>query len=60
MMQRPHAKRPERIRVELRLQPAIADLLYGWAADANVSLSDAGNQLISLGSAHHQRCGEKH
>jgi hypothetical protein len=59
MMQRPLANRPERIRVELRLQPAVATILYGWANDANISLSEAGNQLISLGAMHHRQRGEK-
>lgn len=58
-MQRPQVKRPDRIRVELRPQPAVADILYGWANDANVSLSEAGNQLISLGATHYRQGGEK-
>jgi hypothetical protein len=58
-MQRPQANRPERIRVELRLQPAVADILYRWANEANVSLSEAGNQLISLGATHLRLCSEK-
>lgn len=58
-MKRPHANRPERIRVELRLQLAVADILYGWANEANVSLSEAGNQLIGLGATHLRLCTEK-
>jgi len=49
-MRKLQAKRPERVRVELRLQPAVAEVLYGWADCANLSLSEAGNQLIALGA----------
>ena len=50
-MRRLQANRPERVRVELRLQPAVAEKLYAWAKHENLSLSDAGNRLIETGLA---------
>jgi hypothetical protein len=50
-VRRLQAHRPERVRVELRLQPAIAEKLYAWAEHENLSLSDAGNRLIKTGLA---------
>jgi hypothetical protein len=50
-MRRLQVNRPERVRVELRLQPAIAEKLYAWANHENLSLSDAGNRLIETGLA---------
>jgi hypothetical protein len=51
-MRKLHANRPERIRVELRLQPMVAEKLYAWATRENLSLSDAGNRLIESGLRH--------
>ncbi len=51
-MGRPQVKRPERIRVELRLDPTTAAALYESASRWNLSLSAAGNRLIEIGLRH--------
>ncbi len=48
-MRRPQVKRPERIRVELRLDPATATALYESASRWNLSLSAAGTRLLEMG-----------
>lgn len=48
-MRTPSVNRRQRIRIELRLFPGVAEILYARAALWNVSLSEAGNHLIELG-----------
>lgn len=51
-MDRPRTKPQERIRVELRLPPQVAELLYDSAQHWHVSLSEAGSRLIQTGHDH--------
>jgi hypothetical protein len=51
-MGRPHLGPRERLRVELRLSPQIAEMLYDSAQQWDVSLSEAGARLIQLGYPH--------
>lgn len=48
-MSRPRVHPRERVRVELRLPPQIAQMLYDSARQWDVSLSEAGARLIQLG-----------
>jgi hypothetical protein len=53
-MGRPQLGPRERLRVELRLSPEIAEMLYDSAQQWNVSLSEAGARLIQLGYGHNE------
>jgi hypothetical protein len=48
-VQRTQGKRVRRVRVELRLPPEVAASLYGWALQANLSLSEAASRAIQRG-----------
>ena len=48
-MVRPHLGPRERMRVELRLAPQVAEMLYDSAQEWDVSLSEAGARLIQMG-----------
>lgn len=48
-MDRPHLGPRGRLRVELRLPPQVAEMLYDSAREWHVSLSEAGARLIELG-----------
>lgn len=48
-MDRPHNRVRQRVRVELRLQPHVAQMLYDRALHWDVSLSEAGSRLIQIG-----------
>jgi hypothetical protein len=48
-VQRTQGKRVKRVRVELRLPPEVAASLYGWALQANLSLSEAASRAIQRG-----------
>jgi hypothetical protein len=51
-MDRPQLRPVDKLRVELRLPPRVAELLYLSAREWNVSLSEAGARLILSGSTH--------
>lgn len=48
-MDRPHTRVRERVRVELRLPPHVAQMIYDRAQHWDVSLSEAGSRLIQIG-----------
>lgn len=48
-MDRPHNRVRERVRVELRLPPHVAQMIYDRAQHWDVSLSEAGSRLIRIG-----------
>jgi hypothetical protein len=48
-MPRPRATKVQRVRVELRLNPAVAARLYDWASGKNHTVSEAGALLIERG-----------
>ncbi|PEG35235.1 hypothetical protein CQY20_22425 [Mycolicibacterium agri] len=48
-MDRPQTRLRERIRVELRLPPHVAEMIYESAQHWDVSLSEAGSRLIQIG-----------
>lgn len=52
MVKRPELGPLEKLRVELRLPPQIAEMLYDSAQEWHVSLSEAGARLIERGHAH--------
>lgn len=49
-MDRPQLGRMERLRVELRRSPRVAEVLYRSAQEWHVTLSEAGSRLIMSGS----------
>ena len=48
-MQRTQGKRVRRVRVELRLPPALAATLYDLALQANLSVSEAASRALQRG-----------
>lgn len=50
--------RLERVRVELRLPPDTAELLYRWADDRHLTLSAAATALLSASLADDGRLPE--
>lgn len=48
-MDRPPTRVRERVRVELRLPPHVAQMIYDRAQHWDVSLSEAGSRLIQIG-----------
>ncbi len=52
-MERPHLVPRDRVRVEFRLPPAVAETAYRCARQWNVSLSEAGARLIESGYEKH-------
>lgn len=53
MTERPHLVPRDRVRVEFRLPPAVAETAYRCAREWNVSLSEAGARLIESGYEKH-------
>lgn len=47
-MGRPRNGRLSRVRVEFSLPPAIADAVYTYADSADITLSQAGSELLKL------------
>lgn len=47
-MGRPRNGRPSRVRVEFSLPPAIAEAVYTYADFADITLSQAGSELLKL------------
>ncbi|WP_131823442.1 hypothetical protein [Mycobacterium syngnathidarum] len=47
-MARPRNGRLSRVRVEFSLPPAIADAVYTYADSADITLSQAGSELLKL------------
>ncbi len=47
-MGRPRNGRLSRVRVEFSLPPALADAVYTYADSADISLSQAGGELLKL------------
>lgn len=58
-MGRLHRVPRERVRVELRLAPQIAEMLYDSAREWDVSLSEAGTRLILAGRRSNQHDSER-
>jgi hypothetical protein len=47
-MGRPKNGRLSRVRVEFSLPPALADAVYAYADSADISLSQAGGELLKM------------
>ncbi len=56
-MGRPRNGRLSRVRVEFSLPPALAEAVYAYADSADVSLSQAGGELLKL--ALSERTGDR-
>lgn len=49
MTERPALPRVDRVRVEVRLEPALAERLYDFASERRMRLSDAAARVITKG-----------
>lgn len=52
-MGRPRNGRLSRVRVEFSLPPAIAEAVYTYADSADITLSQAGSELLKLALSQH-------
>jgi hypothetical protein len=58
-MGRPRNGRLSRVRVEFSLPPALAEAVYTYADSADISLSQAGGELLKLAlSQRGDNCGD--
>lgn len=53
-MGRPRNGRLSRVRVEFSLPPAIAEAVYTYADYADITLSQAGSELLKLALSQHR------
>jgi hypothetical protein len=51
-MGRPRNGRISRVRVEFSLPPVIAEAVYAYADSADITLSQAGGELLKLALSH--------